>query len=228
MTRLARYGISNENFMPISKTRFKVLRTYNRFPDGKFGNFVLHIWDSMHANPKFPKPPISMDDLKSKIDNFQAWFAEAIHRDTRVIAQKNSVRAAITKDIDLLGTYVDVEAGQDEDAFASSGFDKVPSEYAGPKPLAELNPGIASIEQGLSKQLKISIVSLGREARSYQLRGGENGTAPESWPIITVTSVKSPTVFDELKPGVVYAFQVRAHTRLGYTDWSGFTTRMCI
>ena len=30
-----------------------------------------------------------------------------------------------------------------------------------------------------------------------------------------------------LTPGTIYAFQVRAMGRLGYTDWSDSATRMC-
>jgi len=212
--------------MSVSKKRLKVLLNFVRFADGRLLTFGRHILQSMLGNLNFPRPPIKLDDLKEKLDNFSVLLAEAIHRDTRVIAQKNNVREGIINDLRMLATYVETEADDNEDAFTSSGFDKAPTFYAGAKPLGAAT--IERIEQGITGQLLLWIASLGREARSYQVRFGEDGSDPESWSIRPVTSVQEAISFEGLTPGKVYAFQVRAHGRLGFTNWSDSATRMCI
>jgi hypothetical protein len=42
-----------------------------------------------------------------------------------------------------------------------------------------------------------------------------------------ITKVKPPVGIDGLTPGTVYAFQVRALGKVGYTAWTDSTTCMC-
>jgi hypothetical protein len=212
--------------MPVYKNRIVALLTFRRFPDGKFSFFGLHVHDSVLNNPHFPRPAVSLEDLKSKLDRFEAALAQAIHRDRRVIALKNSLREEIDKDLMLLAAYVESIAGLDRDIFVSSGFDPAPSTYAGPQPLGD--PGIDNIEQGNTGQFRVWLRSLGRQARSYQYRFGVADTEPDSWPIEAVGSAAEAILIDGLTPGTIYAFQVRAIGVLGETDWSDSATRMCI
>jgi hypothetical protein len=50
---------------------------------------------------------------------------------------------------------------------------------------------------------------------------------PATWTEQAITSVKSATTVSHLTPGTVYAFQVKALTKSGYTDWSDSVTMMC-
>ena len=43
----------------------------------------------------------------------------------------------------------------------------------------------------------------------------------------TVASVRPSTTIAGLTPGTTYAFQVRALTKNGYTDWSDSVTIIC-
>jgi len=53
-----------------------------------------------------------------------------------------------------------------------------------------------------------------------------NGGTPGAWTTQTLTSPKKTTI-SNLTPGAIYAFQVRALGRLGYTDWSDSMTFIC-
>ena len=67
------------------------------------------------------------------------------------------------------------------------------------------------------------------KARSYELRfavAGSGGT-PGAWTTELVTKVKPPVTVNGLTPGTIYAFQVRALGKLGYTNWSDSVTFMC-
>ena len=41
-------------------------------------------------------------------------------------------------------------------------------------------------------------------------------------------NTKAAAPINGLTPGTMYAIQVRAYGKLGYTDWSDSATRMCI
>ena len=78
-------------------------------------------------------------------------------------------------------------------------------------------------------ELLVSITPLYRKARSYELRFTARGDGiPESWMTIPLTRARPATHVDNLTPGTIYAFQVRAFGDLGFTDWSSSVTRMCI
>ena len=49
-----------------------------------------------------------------------------------------------------------------------------------------------------------------------------------AWISQPVVGIRSPTTISGLTPGVVYAFQARAVTKTGFTDWSDSVTRMCV
>src|SRR5437867_9062892 len=55
---------------------------------------------------------------------------------------------------------------------------------------------------------------------------GPGGT-PENWTERPVGRAKQAALVTGLTPGTAYAFQVRAVTDAGYTDWSESVTRIC-
>ena len=67
-------------------------------------------------------------------------------------------------------------------------------------------------------------------AVSYELRRGAVGAdgAVAAWTIQPVAKVRPPVSLTGLTPGTTYAFQVRALTKSGYTDWSESVTRICV
>jgi hypothetical protein len=53
------------------------------------------------------------------------------------------------------------------------------------------------------------------------------GVPTSEWMERTITSFQGPMLIKDLKPGTVYAFQVRALEKLGETDWSDIVLKMC-
>jgi hypothetical protein len=69
-----------------------------------------------------------------------------------------------------------------------------------------------------------------RKAVSYTPRYAAVGAdgKPGSWTELSpVTAIRSITVTG-LTPGTLYAFQMRAQGRAGYTDWSDSVTRISL
>jgi ABC-type nitrate/sulfonate/bicarbonate transport system substrate-binding protein len=68
-----------------------------------------------------------------------------------------------------------------------------------------------------------------RQVVRYDLRYAieANGILDDEWQIEIITSSQFPYTVSNLKRGAVYAFQVRALGKLGFTDWSDSFTFMC-
>jgi hypothetical protein len=67
-------------------------------------------------------------------------------------------------------------------------------------------------------------------ARSYELRYATVG-APGSgvnWTTTLVATTKPAAPINNLTPGTIYTFQVRAFGKPGFSDWSGPVERMAI
>ena len=127
----------------------------------------------------------------------------------------------------LLGRYVEVSCHDDMAIFKSSGFEPASRTPAPPQPLP--TPVIKNIDHGaISGQLLVQVKAI-RKARSYELRCGAsaNGGTPATWTTMVLTHVQTGITVSGLTPGTIYAFQVRALGKLGYTDWSDSATLMC-
>ena len=108
----------------------------------------------------------------------------------------------------------------------SSGFEPAKTTRVSPQPLEP--SAIRKIAQGNIGQLLIKVSSVPK-AKSYELRYASLDAvgAPGPWTFQPITAVASPTSCNGLIPGAMYAFQVRALGRLGFTDWSHSVTKMC-
>jgi hypothetical protein len=217
-----------QKIMPIFRL-IRLVLGFSRWSDGDIQTQGYHVYESMSGNPLFPKPPISLEDFKALLDAFRDAIAEAQFGDIRAISQRNKYRDEVIRSLRALGHYVEHTAGDDMAGATSSGF-KIQRTYFSTTPTPLSTPGMMTIEQGLSGELRAKSKSLGRDARLYELRcGARNGDEfPTDWLTKTVTSVKSATSFRGLTPGTIYLFQVRALGRAGYTDWSDPVSRMCI
>jgi hypothetical protein len=176
----------------------------------------------------FASPPVPLTTLKQDLDDLTTFAAAALDGGKKDIAQRDKARKALEHDLSILAAYVLKMADGDPAIVTASGFVLAPPrKHSAPQPVAQ--PTIASIEQGNSGQLVISIKPVPK-AHGYDVRRAPlaNGVPAANWIITTVTATKTPIVIDDLTPGTIYAFQVRALGKLGYTDWSDSATRMVI
>jgi len=114
-------------------------------------------------------------------------------------------------------------------AFVSSGFELIRSPGA-TEPCPK--PRILKIRQGKTGELLVYFTPLYRKAVHYELRHGAqsaDGMLPETWTVESLLQARRPARIENLTPGTIYVFQVRAFGKTGvYTDWSDSATRMCI
>ncbi|HEY2383630.1 MAG TPA: fibronectin type III domain-containing protein [Terriglobia bacterium] len=215
--------------MSVSKAKVVTIRpleSYNKMSDADIVQRGTAVVTGLTGNSNFTSLPVDLAALTAAISSLSALIAEALDGGKKALAQKNKQRETVVKMLRLLGRYVEVNCDGDMAKFTSSGFTpasttKVP---AAPLPL----PVIQSVYQGaISGELVIQIQSISK-ALSYEIHYGVqvNGGPPASVTSKVVAKTRPPIGFQGLMPGTVYAFQVRAQGKLGFTDWTDWTTCM--
>jgi hypothetical protein len=174
----------------------------------------------------YPKPPVDLPTLEATINAYKAAIPVAIDGSKTAIAQKNKLRDIAVKFYTLNAHYVEATCGEDMATFLLSGYQAVNPVKAAAAPLPV--PSIEAVVQGPnSGQLKVTIAPLPKVV-ALELRHGAvpaGGGTPAAW-IQEMIATKKPVIYENLTPGTVYMFQVRAFGRLGFTDWSDPVSRM--
>jgi hypothetical protein len=196
--------------------------------DSEFVSRLGAIHDKMNGNPAYPNPPVDMPSFKTAIDAYDSAVGKALDGGKNAIAARDRARADVTVMFRLLGHYVEVACKDDMDTFLSSGFVAVtPRQKSTAQPVAV--PSISAVDQGSTGQLVVTIKPVAK-ARNYNIRYGPTAVseAAINWTTITVATTKPAPIINNLTPGTIYTFQVRAFGKLGYSDWSSPANRMCI
>ena len=99
----------------MARTKIPTIRPlegYVRMTDAGVLNQSTSVVEGVGGNATvFTAPPVAPADLKTQNDTFSGLMAESADGSKKVIAQKNKVRAAIIKDLRILGRYVEKVAG---------------------------------------------------------------------------------------------------------------------
>ena len=215
------------------RTKLEIIKPFlavNDMPDGDVLHRLISAHDGVFGHPAlFPNTPFDGPSFKGVIDRLTTAAAAVVHDGGKVaIEERNKCRADAIMMYRTLGHYVETACKNDMNAFVSSGFSAVfKAQAAPPQPLDA--PVIASIEQGPSGQFIVTFKAVPK-ALHYQLSygpvPGAGGSVDPT--MIVVTNTRPPTVINNLTPGTIYTFQVRAFGRLGYSEWSNTAQRMVI
>jgi hypothetical protein len=207
--------------------KLKALLGFHKTSDADLLKQLNIVHDGLNGNSKFPTPPVDMTTFKSGIDLFNTLVTDAEDGGKRAKSAKNKQREAMTKQVTLLGHYVETASEDDLATFNTSGFVAAPTSRTPPQPLPPAS--FEWIDRGpITGQVVVKIKGLPK-AFSYDLQYAlvaSVGTPPSPWTSLTLPGSKKVTI-SNLTPGGKYEFQVRALGRLGYTDWSDPMTFIC-
>jgi hypothetical protein len=214
--------------VPISKT-IKVRIDYSKVSHAAYALFVAAVVQNMTGNAHFPNPPIDLAVLKALLERYRELIAAADDGSKRVISQRDSLRQQMDHLVRQLGFYVEAACDNDPAMFATSGFEALPTNYV---PTQHLPPQrIVKLVHGANSGIILAYLPPSyRKVKYFQIRSGivpNPNTSPDSWTIETFPATRNPYSIGNLKPGVTYAFQVRAVGKLGSTDWSDSATLIC-
>jgi hypothetical protein len=177
------------------------------------------------AKDDYPAPPIDPATLKTQIDALSAGITGALDGGKKAIAVREHQKEVLIKSLRRLGHYVEDNCKDDMPTFLKSGFQPITITRT---PAQAVSAAIRKIVPGKNNgHMLVSLVSR-QDALSYQLRWapvGPGGTG--NWTEQPVGKTKPAASVTGLTPGTAYAFQVRAVTNSGYTDWSESVTRIC-
>ena len=178
------------------------------------------------AKDDYPAPPVVEATLKAQIDALSASITAALDGSKKAIAEREHQKEVVIKSLRQLGHYAEENCKDEMPTFLKSGFQAVSTTRS---PAQAISEWIRKIVPGKnSGQMLVSIVAH-PDALSYQLRWapvGPGGT-PGNWIEQPVGITKPAASVTGLTAGTAYAFQVRAVTKSGYTDWTESVTRIC-
>jgi Fibronectin type III domain len=198
---------------------------YNKLNDNDFRARLNAVLSGTFDNSKFPAPPVDKATFSSGLETYGVLIGDALDGSKKAIAAREKQRTTMAMMMRLLAHYVENTSNGNMDVFMSSGFEPAITTRSAPQPLAQ--PTIKAIDQGNSGELVVTVAPVNK-TRSYEIRYGTSSSAPSTWALKVVPSVKQPVTFDGLTAGTSYSFQVRAFGKLGYTDFSAPLSRMCI
>ncbi len=185
------------------------------------------VHDGMFNNPAYPTPPVDMPGFKTAIDAYTAASAAKLDGGKSATTLRDKRRTTVIAMYRSLGHYVEGACNNDMNTFVSSGFMLAATgQRTPPQPVAV--PTIVSVDQGASGQLLVTIQPI-KKALSYELQYGPVPVAGANASSITlrVASTRPATSINNLTPGGIYTFQVRAYGKLGLSDWSSSVQKMC-
>ena len=177
------------------------------------------------AKDDYPNPPVDQATLKSQIDALSGGITVAMDGGKQAIAAREHLKEVVIKSLRQLGHYVEENCKDDMQTFLKAGFQPAFTTRTSTPPLSD---AIRKIVPGTnSGQMKVSLMAQAG-ALSYQFRRAVVGPggALGDWVEQPVGSTRPAVLVTGLIPGTNYAFQVRAVTNEGYTDWSPSITRI--
>jgi hypothetical protein len=175
------------------------------------------------GNAAFPNPTISLITFANDITIYSNAVAAALDGGKSAKAVRDKAKKVVVNDLRQLAMYVESNCNDDMATFMTSGF------TAKAKPTASGAVGVPTIkwlDYGTHPGEILVSVKAVRGAKSYNLRYGP-GTAPTSWTVSSVGSIRKAIPIDNLTSGTLYAFQVQALGGQGLSAWSDSSTIMC-
>lgn len=192
-----------------------------KFKDGDLGAAIALILTGMTGNAAYPLPVPTLATLAAMGQAFTA-AVQANDGGTVAVARRDKARGDVVEVLRQLATYVQHASEGDRVALLSSGFplQRQRGVASGVQPIAA--PTGLTIQRGKSSGQVIARCKRVPSARVYEWRYAPAAT-PNAW-TLSGTAAASGRVLDGLVPATLYAVQVRAHGRVGASDWSESVT----
>lgn len=214
--------------MPVFK-QIRVKRGYTKLPHPAFLSFLTNVYRSLLNNAHFLKPFLDLTLFKTKIDEYAAAIAATMTRSSLAYAQRDALREDLMKMLLQLIGYVEHKCDNDPAILATSGLEALPSAHTPPQPLEK--PGIRKVGHGaVSGELLVWLPPSLRKIVRYDIRYAPidaEGLPTTEWKVKVAASSTHPVSIQNLRPGTLYAFQLRTFGKIGESDWSDPVTKIC-
>jgi hypothetical protein len=182
------------------------------------------IYNGLTGNPAYPNPPLKLDDLRSALDRYSAATIGALDGSKRAKIERDKQRGVVLSMLRQLGHYAEANCKNDLVTLLSSGFEVKNVSRSTATELSR--PGFRQFQHGVSGQLLASVTAAKPKPANHEIRFRPLGSGDGGWATVAFTNARTQVAINNLTPGVVYEFQIRALGRRGYTDFSNSVTQM--
>ena len=205
----------------------KALLGFTKMSAVDLRTFAQRIYTSMKDNPAYPKPPVSMEELRLKIEALSECIVATMDGSRKAFADRDKQAAELIRMLQHNGYYVETACNGDETTFISSGYEMAKSTRTQTPPL---NQSIRNLDYGEnSGSFRFRFIAVDG-ADSYELRWAAqlaDGT-PGEWKWQPFGKTKGYITISGFTPGMTYRFQVRALIHMVWTDWSDPVTKIAM
>jgi hypothetical protein len=212
---------------PAEPKKIRVFIGVSALKDGALGPILDSSVKGLAANAAiYNRLPVDLPVYQQAVATYEGSIPAALDGSKTAVAQKQNLRFAAIRMYVEIAHYVAANCNDDIATFLLSGFQPVPITRNLTPPVSE---SIRKAEPGAnSGQIAVTLMRY-PGAASYDLRWAPvtAGGIPSAWVSHSIVGIRSATTISGLTPGTVYAFQARALTKTGFTDWSDSVTRMC-
>ena len=212
--------------MATKAAKQKVLMVFHADTDDQLVTTMGVVDDGVYGHPdKFTNVIIPKETFDAQKIALTTAVIASKDGGKKVVAEKNKQRSLSTKMLSKLARYVEEIANNDLPTLTLSGF-TIGSGKPAQQPLAPT--GVDKLVQKVTGQIIVSPKPT-PGARMIEIRYGAvlpGATTPASTTTVQVATAKPGTPINGLTPGTVYAFQVRAFGKTGWTEWSDTVTKM--
>jgi hypothetical protein len=207
--------------------RIKAKIDYSDLSHNDFAQFVEGLYGNLSVSRHFPKLPVPLPVLRTKLDEYQGLITAAMDSKSARL-KRNSVREELAKMVVQEAHYVEAVADGDVDIFTASGLKAIPTHRNPPQHLQRV--GIKKVAHAAnSGGANVTLTPSYRKVKTYQVRvrKADADTSEDAWRIETFVSANGPVTIAGLNPGTKYEFQARGYGILGWTDWSDSKLFIC-
>ena len=204
----------------------KTLKVSLGFTSGtqqKLEETAAAVLDELFDKPAFADPPVTKVELQASYDAFRGALVLRMQGGPAATAEKNNRKVLLTDQLKQLAYHVQIKCGNDLATLLSSGFEATSANTT----RSQLRkPDPVSVKNGLSGQM---IVKTGMidNAVCYEVEVAavDAQGQPGEWTGGGLHTKSSAITVNNLTPGVLYVFRIRAVGGLtGYSDWSNIVT----
>ena len=207
--------------LAVTPGRFKVATSFVlTFKDDDLSAAIALILTGMTANAVYPNPVPTLATLTAKGSAFTA-AVQANDGGTGAVARRDQARVDVVAVLRQLAPYVQHASEGDRVTLLTSGF-PLQRQRGGRSVQPIAAPTGLTIRRGKASGQAVVRCSRVPTARVYEWRYAPAAT-PTAWTLSETASAAS-RVLDGLVPATVYVVQVRAHGRVGASDWSESVT----
>jgi hypothetical protein len=203
------------------KTVTRASRAFAKLNAKGVVTFGKGVQTGMTNNAACPNPPISMEVFGNSLNDLDQKQVASLNRGKLEIAARNDAYDVTLGQLRQLAAYVESVA-PDLTTLLSTGFEAVNTN----RTRIELpQPNVARLENGPSTQLFLRVDAV-PSAKAYEVRmnNGAGGWVPAG-----IFTQARRILVENLTPGTVYTFQVRAIGGItGFSEWSDPVSRMSL